>query len=164
MATLTLSGAEANSIIRNQYSLKDTDCVSILSSQNAESQDIIGCIRSGQKLQAIKIISATVNFASTANYVDGSGYPIENGAFFKAVSALQALAEIYYVGIPTASGANQFIALVNANKTDSGNGYGASTSADGSYENLEDAIGAAIGTAENDITITNVTLTGLSFA
>ena len=61
MATLTLSGAEANSIIRNQYSLKDTDCVSILSSQNAESQDIIGCIRSGQKLQAIKIVRDFTN-------------------------------------------------------------------------------------------------------
>jgi hypothetical protein len=32
-----------------------------------------------------------------------------------------------------------------------------------SYENIEDAIGAALGTAENDVTVTNSTLTGLSF-
>ena len=43
-------------------------------------------------------------------------------------------------------------------------GYGASTSMDGSYENLEDAIRAALGTAEDDITITEVALAGLSFA
>jgi hypothetical protein len=35
---------------------------------------------------------------------------------------------------------------------------------DGTYENLEDAIGAALGTAENDITITEVVLGGLIFA
>jgi hypothetical protein len=80
----------------------------------------------------------------------------------KAVTGLQSRAEVYYVGIPTASGANQFVALVHAE--DSGNGYGASTSMDGSYENLEDAIGAALGVAENDITITEVALTGLTFA
>ena len=65
---------------------------------------------------------------------------------------------------PTASGANQFIALVNFNKTDTGDGYGASTNYDGSYENLEDAVRGALGTAENDVTITNVALTGLTFA
>lgn len=108
------------------------------------------------KLQAIKVVSATVNFTTTPT--------VSNSNLAKAVFALQGLAEIYYVGIPTATGANQFVALVNINKTDAGDGYGASSSADGSYENIEDAIGAALGTAENDVTVTNVTLTGLTFA
>lgn len=107
------------------------------------------------KLQALKIISATVNFSTTPNAA--------NSNLYKAVNALQKLAEIYYVGVPgnTATG---FVALVNLNKTDVGDGYGASGNADGSYENLEDEIRAAIGTAENDVTITNVTLSGMTFA
>lgn len=107
------------------------------------------------QLQAIKIVSATINFSTS--------YTGSNSNFSKAVRALQDEAEIYYVGIPgnTATG---FTALVHLNKTDSGNGFGASTSFDGSYENIEDTIGAAVGTAENDITVTNVTLSGLTFA
>jgi len=105
-------------------------------------------------LVAIKIVSATINFTTTPTAT--------NSNLAKAITGLQSRAEIYYVGIPTASGANQFVALIHGE--DSGNGYGASTSFDGSYENLEDAIGAALGVAENDITITNVTLTGLTFA
>jgi hypothetical protein len=108
------------------------------------------------KLQAIKVISATINFTTTPT--------ITNSNLAKAVFALQGLAEIYYVGIPTASGANQFIALVNVNKTDIGDGYATYGSDDGSYENIEDAIGAALGTSENDVTVTNVALTGLTFA
>lgn len=108
------------------------------------------------KLQAIKVVSATINFTTTP--------AAANSNLFKAVKGLQSRAEIYYVGKPTASGANQFVALINANKADSGDGYGASTSFDGSYENLEDAIGEALGVAENDITITEVALTGLTFA
>ncbi len=114
------------------------------------------------QLQAIKIISATVNFSTS--------YTASDSNFSKAVRALQDEAEIYYVGIPgnTATG---FTALVHLNNTDSGDGAGSSTAAstqptwwNGSYENLEDTIGAAIGTAENDITVTNVVLTGLTFA
>jgi hypothetical protein len=108
------------------------------------------------KLQALKIISATVDFTTTPT--------VANSNLYKAVSALQGLAEIYYVGIPTASGANQFIALVNYNKTDNGNGYATYGSDDASFENIEDAIGAALGTAENDVTVTAVALTGLTFA
>lgn len=108
------------------------------------------------QLQAIKVVSATINFTTTPAAA-GSNLSL-------AVRGLQDLAEVYYVGKPTASGANQFVALVNITKTDSGNGYGASTSMDGSYENLEDSIGAALGVAENDITITEVSLTGLTFA
>lgn len=108
------------------------------------------------KLQAVKVVSATIDFTTTPTIVDSN--------LSKAVRGLQNLAEVYYVGKPTASGANQFVALINTNKTDSGDGYGASTSFDGSYENLEDSIGAALGVAENDITITEVALTGLTFA
>lgn len=107
------------------------------------------------KLQAIKIVSATVDFSATPT--------AENSNIYKAVAALQNHAEIYYVGKPgnTATG---FVALVNMNKTDSGTGYATSSVADGSYENIEDAIGAAIGAAEDDVTVTNVVLTGLTFA
>jgi hypothetical protein len=106
------------------------------------------------KLQAIKVISSAYNFTTTPT--------IPNSILEKAVVALQSLAEVYYVGIPTASGANQFIALINANKADSGVGYGASTDFDGSYDNLEAVILAALG-GSGTVTITNSTLTGLSF-
>jgi hypothetical protein len=105
-------------------------------------------------LTAIKIVSATINFTTTPT--------VANSNMSKALTGLQSRAEIYYAGKPTASGANQFVALIHSE--DTGDGYGASTSFDGSYENLEDAIGAALGVAENDITITEVALTGLSFA
>ncbi len=107
------------------------------------------------QLQALKIISATVNFSTTPSAA--------NSNLYKAVTALQDLAEVYYVGIPgnTATG---FVALVHLNKTDIGTGFGASSSADGSYENIEDEIRAALGTAEDDVTVTNVSLSGLTFA
>ena len=106
-------------------------------------------------LQALKIVSATVDFSTTPT--------ISNSNLYKAVTALQTLAEVYYVGKPgnTATG---FVALVHINKTDAGDGYGKTSSPDDSYENLEDVIGVALGAAENDVTITNVSLTGLTFA
>jgi len=104
-------------------------------------------------LVAIKVVSATINFTTTPT--------IANSNMSKAVTGLQSRAEVYYVGKPD-TGPNQFVALIHGE--DSGNGYGASTSMDGSYENLEDAIGAALGAAENDITITEIVLTGLTFA
>ena len=107
------------------------------------------------KLQALKIVSATINFSTTANAA--------NSNLYKAVTALQTLAEIYYVGVPgnTATG---FVVLVHLNKTDTGDGFGASTSYNGTYENIEDEIRAALGTAEDDVTITDVTLSGMTFA
>jgi hypothetical protein len=105
-------------------------------------------------LVALKIVSATINFTTTPTAA--------NSNMSKAVTGLQSRAEVYYVGIPTASGANQFVALVHGE--DSNDGYGASSTFAGGYENLEDAIGAALGVAENDITITEVALTGLTFA
>ncbi len=107
------------------------------------------------QLQALKIISATINFSTTPSAA--------NSNLYKAVSALQTLAEVYYVGIPgnTATG---FVALVHLNKTDIGAGFGASSSADGTYENIEDEIRTALSTAEDDVTVTNVALSGLTFA
>ena len=107
------------------------------------------------QLDALKIISATINFTTTPT--------VPNSNLHKAVTALQNLAEVYYVGIPTASGANQFIAMVHINKTDAGDGFGASSSADGTYDNLEEVISIAITGTDGDVTITNSTLTGLSF-
>jgi hypothetical protein len=105
-------------------------------------------------LVALKIVSASINFTTTPEAV--------NSNMYKAVTGLQNRAEVYYVGKPTASGANQFVALVHGE--DSNDGYGASSTFAGGYENLEDAIGAALGVAEDDITITEVSLGGLTFA
>ena len=104
-------------------------------------------------LVAIKVVSATINFTTTPT--------IANSNMSKAVTGLQSRAEVYYVGKP-ASGPNQFVALIHGE--DSNDGYGASSTFAGGYENLEDAIRAALGTAEDDITITEVALAGLSFA
>ena len=104
-------------------------------------------------LVALKIVSASINFTTTPT--------IANSKMAQAVTGLQSRAEVYYVGKPD-TGPNQFVALIHGE--DSGNGYGASTSMDGTYENLEDAVGAALGVAENDITITEIVLTGLTFA
>ena len=104
-------------------------------------------------LVAIKVVSATINFTTTPTIV--------NSNMSKAVTGLQSRAEVYYVGKP-ASGPNQFVALIHGE--DSGDGYGASSTFAGGYENLEDAIRAALGTSEDDITITEVVLGGLIFA
>jgi hypothetical protein len=104
-------------------------------------------------LIAIKVVSATINFTTTPT--------IANSNLSKAVTGLQSRAEVYYVGKPD-SGPNQFVALIHGE--DSNDGYGASSTFAGTYENLEDAIGAALGTSENDITITEIVLTGLTFA
>ena len=104
-------------------------------------------------LVAIKVVSATINFTTTPTSA--------NSNMSKAVTGLQSRAEVYYVGKP-ATGPNQFVALIHGE--DSNDGYGASSTFAGGYENLEDAIRAALGTAEDDITITEVALAGLSFA
>lgn len=116
-----------------------------------------------RQLQAIKVVSASVDFSSTANYVDGSGYPVVNGDFAKAVNAIAERAEIYYVGIPDAT--DGFTVLISSVNSDSGDGNGTTSSADGSYDNLEGAVDIAVnGSDSGDITITNVALTGLTFA
>jgi hypothetical protein len=109
------------------------------------------------QLQAIKIISSAYNFTTTP--------AAANSNLSKAVRGLQQLGEIYYVGVPTASGANQFIALINLNSTFNGASQGSGTteaSANGSYDAVEADILAELG-GSGTLTITNSTLTGLSF-
>lgn len=109
------------------------------------------------QLQAIKVISSDYNFTTTP--------AAANSNLSKAVRGLQQLGEIYYVGVPTASGANQFIALVNLNNTFNGASQGSGTtqaSANGSYDAVEADVLAELGGA-GTVTITNSTLTGLSF-
>ena len=105
-------------------------------------------------LVAIKVVSATINFTTTPEAA--------NSNLSKAVAGLQSRAEIYYIGKPSAATNNHFVALVHSE--DSNDGYGASSTFAGGFENLEDAIRAALGTAEDDITITEVVLGGLIFA
>ena len=105
-------------------------------------------------LIAIKVVSATINFTTTPEAA--------NSNLSKAVAGLQSRAEIYYIGKPSAATNNHFVALVHGE--DSNDGYGASSTFAGGYENLEDAIRAALGTSEDDITITEVVLGGLIFA
>jgi hypothetical protein len=131
----------------------------------ANSRKILGDGSSGagpftrfgsRELQAIKVVSATINFATS--------YTASNSNFYKAINAIQERAEIFYVGIPQNT-ANGFVALISKINSDSGDGYGSLSSADNTYDNLEEKIDVAVnGSDTGDITITNVTLTGLTFA
>jgi hypothetical protein len=109
------------------------------------------------QMQAIKVISSAYNFTTTPT--------VANSNISKAVRGLQQLGEIYYVGIPTASGANQFIAMINLNNTFNGATQGSGsndTSQDATYTAVEAAILAELG-GSGSVTITNSVLTGLSF-
>ena len=110
------------------------------------------------QLQAIKVVSSAYDFTTTP--------AATNSNLSKAVQGLQQLGEIYYAGVPTTSGANQFVALINLNNTFNGATQGSGStagSADGSYTAVEADILAELG-GSGTVTITNVTLTGLSFA
>jgi hypothetical protein len=109
-----------------------------------------------RQLQAIKVVSATVNFSTS--------YTASNSNFSKAIRAIQDRAEVFYAGIPgnTATG---FTVLIGSINSDSGDGYGAQSTDDGTYDNLEEAVDVAVnGSDTGNITITNITLTGLTFA
>jgi hypothetical protein len=109
------------------------------------------------QLQAIKVISSAYNFTTTP--------AVANSNMSKAIRGLQQLGEIYYAGVPTASGANQFIALINLNNTFNGATQGSGSdgaSQDGTYTAVEADILAELG-GSGSVTITNSTLTGLSF-
>jgi len=115
-----------------------------------------------RQLQAIKIVSASVDFTTTPT--------ITNSNMSKAVAGLLAGgAEVFYIGKPTASGANQFVALVALDTANPG-GRGADSiggtadTANTSYETLEETVSLRVAGANADITITNVELTGLTFA
>jgi hypothetical protein len=109
------------------------------------------------QLQAIKVISSAYNFTTTP--------AVANSNMSKAIRGLQQLGEIYYAGVPTASGANQFIALINLNNTFNGATQGSGSdgaSQDGTYTAVEADILAELG-GSGSVTITNSTLTGLTF-
>jgi hypothetical protein len=110
------------------------------------------------QLQAVKVVASNYNFTTTPAASDSN--------LSKAIQGLQQLGEIYYAGIPTTSGGNQFVALINLNNTFNGATQGSSStegSADGSYTAVEADILAELGGA-GTIAVSNVTLTGLSFA
>ena len=112
-------------------------------------------------LTAVKVVSASIDFTTTP--------AASNSNLFKAVNALQMGAEIFYVGKPTASGANQFVAIVNSATLSRGgrgaDAYGGTAdTGNTTFENLEEIIGDAIGTSGSDVTVTEVVLDGLTFA
>jgi hypothetical protein len=112
-------------------------------------------------LTAVKIVSTAVDFTTTP--------AAANSAMAKAVNALQGFAEVYYVGKPTSSGANQFIAIVNSNTlTRGGRGAdafgGTADTGEATFENIETVMSLALGQAVTDVTVTEVSLTGLTFA
>ena len=112
-------------------------------------------------LTAVKVTSATVDFTTTP--------AAANSNLYKAVKALQMGAEVFYVGKPTASGSNNFVALVNSATLQRG-GRGASAyggtddTGDTTFEALEEIISNALGQSANDTTIAEVVLTGPTFA
>lgn len=112
-------------------------------------------------LTAVKVTSTTVDFTTTP--------AAANSNLYKAVKALQMGAEVFYVGKPTASGSNNFVALVNSATLQRG-GRGASAyggtddTGDTTFEALEEIITNALGQSANDTTIAEVVLTGPTFA
>jgi len=112
-------------------------------------------------LTAVKVTSASVDFTTTP--------AAANSNLYKAVKALQMGAEVFYVGKPTASGSNNFVALVNSATLQRG-GRGASAyggtddTGDTTFEALEEIITNALGQSANDTTIAEVVLTGPTFA
>lgn len=112
-------------------------------------------------LTAVKVTSTTTNFTTTPEAA--------NSNLYKAVKALQMGAEVFYVGKPTASGSNNFVALVNSATLQRG-GRGASAyggtddTGDTTFEALEEIITNALGNSANDTTIAEVVLTGPTFA
>jgi hypothetical protein len=109
-------------------------------------------------LTALKIVSTAVNETTTPT-ISGSNLQ-------KIVNALQSHAEIFYVGIP----ASDFVTvLVNSNTVSrGGNGAalfgGTNDSGETTFENLETIVSLALGQAVTDVTITEVVLTGGTFA
>ena len=112
-------------------------------------------------LTAISITSTSTNFTTTP--------AATNSNLYKAVKALQMGAEVFYVGKPTASGSNNFVALVNSATLQRG-GRGASAyggtddTGNTTFEALEEIISNALGNSANDTTIAEVVLTGSTFA
>jgi hypothetical protein len=104
-----------------------------------------------RQLQAISVTSSAYNLTTTP--------AASNSNIFKAVNALQVSAEVFYVGKPTASGSNVFVAIIASNTEQDGT----STTNDGTWTTAEANILAALG-GSGSVTIAAVELTGLTFA
>ena len=114
-----------------------------------------------RQLQAIKVVSATLDFTTTPT--------ISNSLLSKAVAGLIAGgAEVFYIGKPHAS-TQGFIALVALDTANPG-GRGADSiggtadTGNTTYETLEEMVSLRAAGSNGDITITNVVLTGTTFA
>jgi hypothetical protein len=104
-----------------------------------------------RQLQAISVTSSAYNLTTTP--------AASNSNIFKAVNALQVSGEVFYVGKPTASGSNVFVAIVASNTEQDGTG----TTNDATWTTAEANILAALG-GSGSVTIAAVELTGLTFA
>ena len=113
------------------------------------------------QLTAIKIVSASLDFTTTPN--------IANSLLSKVVRGVQAAGvDIFYVGKPHAS-TDGVVMLVTSNTLPRG-GRGAdllggtADTGETSFENVEEHVSLAAKGAVGDITVTEVVLTGVSFA
>ena len=110
------------------------------------------------QLAAIKVVSTAVDETTTP--------AIRYSNLQKIVNAIQAHAEIYYVGIPD----SDFVTILVNSNTLSRGGRGANLfggtadTGETTFENLETIVSLALGQAVTDVTITEVALTGGTFA
>lgn len=117
---------------------------------------LVGSQLGTPSLQFIEIAavhdSAAVDFTSGAVGASAPGatgtYTDANSNLSAAVNALQGFAEVYIIGVPSAT---EFVVAVNNNTANDG------TATD--YSSMEAAIKAAI-KADTSVTITELTLTG----
>ena len=113
------------------------------------------------QLTAIKIVSATLDFTTTPE--------ITNSILSKVVRGVQAAGvDIFYIGKPHAS--TQGVIMLVTSNTLSRGGRGAdllggtADAGETTYENLEETISLVAKGANADITVTEVVLTGTTFA
>jgi len=104
-----------------------------------------------RQLAAISVTSSAYDFTTTP--------AASNSNLYKAVNALGGSVELFYVGKPTASGSNVFVAIIASGTENDGT----STTNDGTWTTAEANILAALG-GSGSVTIAAVSLTGLTFA
>lgn len=110
------------------------------------------------QLTALKIVSTAVDETTTP--------AVANSNLQKIINAVQGFAEVYYIGIPAS---NFITVIVNANTVNRG-GRGASAyggtddTGNTTFESMEEAVASALGQSADDVAITEVTLTGGTFA
>ena len=109
-------------------------------------------------LTALKIVSTALDESTTPE--------ARNSTMQKIVNSIQTHAEVYYAGIP----ASNFVTILVASNTVSRGGRGAdlyggtADTGETTFENLETIVSLALGQAVTDVTITEVVLTGGTFA